>query len=130
MQRLPVTFWTEEVSRYTWGVDAMAAQPIEGSWSEPRARSVLFAEQPHTLKRALKQAYVTRSKYLHAGERGVSFASDLFAEVAEVPAPRLQMAHVRAVLRELILIELRDRSDPDASMSEVAFYLDVPQEPK
>ncbi|GGK11013.1 hypothetical protein GCM10010123_46240 [Pilimelia anulata] len=118
MTRLPDAFWQEPVRVYTWGVDAMSASPLEGSWSDPQPRGAVFAENPAVLKAALKTAYKLRSQFLHAGKRAISFAGDVFATVvaADRPAgesPRLSVAQMRAVLRTLILQELTDRGSTD-----------------
>lgn len=116
--RLPKGFWQEPVRSYTWGVDAMTARVLEGSWSDPHPRGVAFAVDPMVVKAAFKTAYALRSQFLHAGKRTVTFAGDVFAAVlaadgANGEKPRLNFAQLRAALRTLILLELTERGSAD-----------------
>jgi len=135
--RLPNGFWAQSVRSYIWGIraDPAGAQPIEGSWSEPEPRGPEFAENSSKVKAAFKMAYQSRSGFLHAGKRDVSFVRDAFNPVLVADEqdggsgdkPRMTMAQLRAALRSLILLELVKRGAPDPKGLDEAGCITMPE---
>ena len=112
-ERLPATFWEEPVSVYSWGVDGLTGDPLEGAWKTGPERAAAFAGDRRELKKALKRSYEARSRFIHAGERGVPFPDELLSRIPDWGDDRLSFAALRSALRRLILIELESRSSND-----------------
>jgi hypothetical protein len=108
--RLPATFWAESVDVYTWGVNGLTGEPLEGTWQAGPPRALAFARDRRELKRALKRSYQSRSRFIHAGERGVAFAGELASRMPGREDSRLSFAVLRSALRRLVLIELENRA--------------------
>lgn len=108
--RLPATFWEESASVYTWGVNGLTGEPLEGTWQAGPPRASALARDRRELKRALKRSYQARSRFIHAGERGVAFAAELVSRIPGRGDSRLSFAVLRSALRRLILIELESRA--------------------
>jgi hypothetical protein len=112
-EQLPATFWEEPVSVYTWGVNGVTGQPLEGTWQAGPRRAPAFAGDRGKLKKALKRSYQARSRFIHAGERGVTFPSELMSRIPGRSGDQLSFASLRGALRRLILIELEARATSD-----------------
>lgn len=80
-------------------------------------------------------AYQSRSGFLHAGKRDVSFVRDAFNPVLVADEqdggsgdkPRMTMAQLRAALRSLILLELVKRGAPDPKGLDEAGCITMPE---
>lgn len=113
MERLPAGFWEEPVSTYTWSVNGITGEPGEGTWGPGQPRAAAFAADPRQLKKALKRSYQSRSRFIHVGERSVSFQGDLLTRIPDLDDGRLSFAALRAALRRLILTEVEHRATAD-----------------
>lgn len=111
--RLPDDFWEQPVRRYIWTIDSETKRVTGGSWSQPEPRNSGFGGDKRTVKKSFKMAYARRSQFLHAGMRNVTFVEDLFGDDPGATRISLSTAQLRASLRELILLELRERGDAD-----------------
>ena len=112
-ERLPATFWEEPVTVYTWRVNGVTGQPLEGTWEAGPQRASAFAANRRELKKTLKRSYQARSRFIHAGERGVTFPSELVSRIPGRGDDQLSFAVLRGALRRLILIELETRATDD-----------------
>lgn len=109
VETLPEGFWDEEVSDYVWGVAAESGEIIEGAWMNARRRDPRFGADPDLAKSSFKKAYQVRSKFMHAGQRTVTLADDMFGQAPGRERTVLSFAQARAALRRLILLELERR---------------------
>jgi len=108
-ENLPADFWLTKVKSYTWGIDADSGLPIDGAWSAPVARDVLFASDSEALRRAVKRAYQRRSTYIHAGKHVGNHLTEFFGDGPGRVRKVLSYAQLRNGLRELIIKEIRAR---------------------
>ena len=115
VETLPEGFWDEEVSDYVWGVVGETGEVIEGAWMEARRRDPRFGADPNLAKKAFKKAYTVRSKFMHAGQRTVTLADDMFGQAPGRERTVLSFAQARAALRRLILLELERRGSSESA---------------
>lgn len=124
-ERVPDSFWEEEVRRYTWQFNAVTGEEAEGDWSEPLTRSQTFPASRRELKEVLKTTYAVRSRFIHAGRRSLSVASELMGTIPGQRPAFLSFSEARLVLRAVVLLELAERGDD--TLPNVSFQFSNPE---
>jgi hypothetical protein len=108
--RLPDAFWDRPWEEWMYGIRARGGTWTDATLQEARVVRDVLSEDREALGRALGMSYDLRSKFVHRGAWIGPFELTLRQKVlADFPLP---FSVLRAVLRELIDVELRSHARP------------------
>jgi hypothetical protein len=112
VRALDDTFWDQEWKEWIYEVRMPEGVYGDGgSWQVEKHVRDFLTQDREELRQALRKSYDARSGFVHAGDRTISTANEIYGLVHTVTADRpLPYSVLRSVLAELIKKEVRDRA--------------------